>query len=96
MEEVETMELTANQLYKLYKEEGGTLKFSNWLTREKTKGIFPINSDLNQEVYMALNGIKEKEMSNKNRVLGFPITTLYIMGGIIVGAIIVSQLIKKK
>jgi hypothetical protein len=45
---------------------------------------------------MALNGIKEKEMSNKNRVLGFPITTLYIMGGIIVGAIIVSQLIKKK
>ncbi len=96
MEEVETMELTANQLYKIYKEEGGTLKFSNWLTREKTKGIFPINSDLNQEVYMALNGIKEKTMENKNRVLGFPITTLYIMGGIIVGAIIVSKLIKKK
>jgi hypothetical protein len=96
MEEVETMELTANQLYKIYKEEGGTLKFSNWLTREKTKGIFPINSDLNQEVYMALNGIKEKTMENKNRVLGFPISTLYIMGGIIVGAIIVSKLIKKK
>jgi hypothetical protein len=98
MEEVETMELTANQLYKIYKDEGGTLKFSNWLTREKTKGIFPINSDLNQEVYMALNGIKEKEkeMGNKNRVLGFPISTLYIMGGIIVGAIIVSKLIKKK
>ena len=96
MEEVETMELTANQLYKIYKEEGGTLKFSNWLTREKTKGIFPINSDLNQEVYMALNGIKEKTMDNKNRVLGFPISTLYIMGGIIVGAIIVSKLIKKK
>ena len=98
MEEVETIELTANQLYKIYKDEGGTLKFSNWLTREKTKGIFPINSDLNQEVYMALNGIKEKEkeMVNKNRVLGFPISTLYIMGGIIVGAIIISKLIKKK
>jgi hypothetical protein len=96
MEEVETMELTANQLYKIYKEDGGTLKFSNWLTREKTKGIFPINSDLNQEVYMALNGIKEKTMENKNRVLGFPISTLYIMGGIIVGAIIFSKLIKKK
>ena len=96
MEQVETIELTANQLYKIYKEEGGTLKFSNWLTREKTKGIFPINSDLNQEVYMALNGIKDKEMVNKNRVLGFPISTLYIMGGIIVGAIIVSKLIKKK
>ncbi len=96
MEEVETMELTANQLYKIYKEDGGTLKFSNWLTREKTKGIFPINSDLNEEVYMAINGVKENEKKNKNRVLGFPLSTLYIMGGIIVGAIIVSKLIKKK
>ncbi|MFY8161480.1 MAG: hypothetical protein ACOVNU_09135 [Candidatus Kapaibacteriota bacterium] len=90
------MELTANQLYKIYKEDGGTLKFSNWLTREKTKGIFPINSDLNEEVYMAINGVKENEKKNKNRVLGFPLSTLYIMGGIIVGAIIVSKLIKKK
>ena len=96
MEQVETIELTANQLYKIYKEDGGTLKFSNWLTREKTKGIFPINSDLNEEVYMAINGIKETEKMNKNRVLGFPLSTLYIMGGIIVGAIIVSKLIKKK
>ena len=96
MEEVETIELTANQLYKIYKEDGGTLKFSNWLTREKTKGIFPINSDLNEEVYMAINGIKQNEKMNKNRVLGFPTSTLYIMGGIIVGAIIISQIIKKK
>jgi hypothetical protein len=96
MEEVETVELTANQLYKIYKEDGGTLKFSDWLTREKKKGIFPINSDLNEEVYFALNGVKEAEKMNKNRVLGFPISTLYIMGGIIVGAIIVSKLIKKK
>lgn len=96
MEELETIELTANQLYKIYKDDGGTLKFSNWLTREKTKGIFPINSELNEEVYMAINGVKENEKMKKNRVLGFPLTTLYIMGGIIVGAIIVSKLIKKK
>ena len=94
MQELETKEFTANQLYKRYKDDGGTLKFANWLTREKKKGIFPINSDLNEEVYMALNGLKEK--SDKKRVLGFPISTLYIMGGIIVGAIIVSKLIKKK
>lgn len=96
MEELETIELTANQLYKIYKDDGGTLKFSNWLTREKTKGIFPINSELNEEVYMAINGVKENEKMKKNRVLGFPLSTLYIMGGIIVGAIIVSKLIKKK
>jgi hypothetical protein len=38
--------LTANQLFKKYKEEGGTLNFSDWLTREKTKGVFPLNSGL--------------------------------------------------
>ena len=37
--------LTANQLFKQYKDEGGTLNFSDWLTREKTKGIFPLNSN---------------------------------------------------
>ena len=30
-------QLTANQLFKKYKEDGGTLNFSEYLTREKTK-----------------------------------------------------------
>jgi hypothetical protein len=42
--------LTANQLFKKYKDEGGTLNFSEWLTREKTKGVFPLNDGLNQEI----------------------------------------------
>ena len=37
MGEVETKELTANQLYKQYKDDGGTLVFSKWLDREKKK-----------------------------------------------------------
>ena len=46
--------LTANQLFKQYKDEGGTLNFSDWLTREKTKGIFPLNSGLNEEINLSL------------------------------------------
>ena len=94
MNDMEVKEYTANQLYKKYKDEDGTLNFSNWLTREKKKGIFPINSDLNEEVYMALNGMNDTEKSKT--VLGFPKSTLIIMGVVIVGAIVVSQLMKKK
>jgi hypothetical protein len=93
---METMvkEKTANQLYKDYKEDGGTLNFSNWLTREKRKGVFPISKDINEEVYMALNGINEQKKSN--RILGFPTSTLIIVGVVIIGAVVVSQVIKKK
>ena len=86
--------LTANQLFKEYKDEGGTLNFSDWLTREKTKGIFPINSNLNQEVSKKLNDLKEEEM-NKT-VLGFPVSTLLIAGGVIIVAIVAVNVLKKK
>ncbi len=92
--EVEVKELTANQLYKQYRDEGGTLNFSGWLNREKKKGIFPINANLNEEVYMALNGMNEDEKSKT--IMGFPKSTLIIVGVVIVGAIVVSQIMKKK
>lgn len=87
-------ELTANQLYKIYKGEGGTLNFSEWLTREKTKGVFPLNDNLNSEVQKVIKKQKRKEM-NKT-VLGFPVTTLIIVGVVIVGAIVVSRMMKKQ
>ena len=59
--------LTANQLFKEYKDEGGTLNFSDWLTREKTKGIFPINANLNQEVGRKLIDLKQE--SDHNQVI---------------------------
>ena len=77
-----------------YKEEGGTLNFSNWLSREKTKGVFPLNQNLNEEVYMALNGIKDTGKSD-GRILGFPKSILIITGLIIVGAIVYTKVIKK-
>ena len=86
--------LTANQLFKEYKDEGGTLNFSDWLTREKTKGIFPINANLNQEVGRQLIDLKQEEM-NKT-VLGFPVSTLLIAGGVIIVAIVAVNVLKKK
>jgi len=95
MEEVNLdKKLTANQLFKEYKDEGGTLNFSDWLTREKTKGIFPINSNLNQEVGKKLTDLKQEEM-NKT-VLGFPVSTLLIAGGVIIVAIVAVNVLKKK
>jgi hypothetical protein len=86
--------LTANQLFKKYKEEGGTLNFSDWLTREKTKGVFPLNSGLNEEINLTLNKLKIKKMDKT--VLGFPVKTLYLVGGVLVAAVVISKLIKKK
>ena len=95
MEEVNVeKKLTANQLFKQYKDEGGTLAFSDWLSREKTKGIFPINSNLNKEIGEKLNILKKEEMSKT--VLGFPVSTLLIAGGVIVVAIVAVNVLKKK
>jgi hypothetical protein len=85
--------LTANQLYKIYKDEGGTKNFSEWLTREKTKGVFPLNAEINEEIQKSIKSFKTKEM-NKT-VLGFPVSTLVIVGVVIVGAIVVSKYMKK-
>lgn len=88
--------LTANQLFKKYKEEGGTLNFSEWLTREKTKGVFPLNSGLNEEINLTLTKIKTKKKDMNKTILGMPVKTLYIVGGIIVLAVIARQIMKKK
>lgn len=86
--------LTANQLYKIYKEEGGTLGFSAWLTREKSKGVFPLNSEINTEVNNLIAQNKKAEM--RKTVLGFPVSTLLLVGVVVVGAIVVSKYMKKK
>lgn len=86
--------LTANQLFKIYKDDGGTLNFSEWLTREKTKGVFPLNGALNEEVQKTLSKVKTKEM-NKT-VLGFPVRTLVIAGAVIAAAVAVSIYLKNR
>lgn len=86
--------LTANQLFKQYKNEGGTLGFSDWLTREKAKGVFPINASLNKEINETIDEQKKKDM-NKT-ILGFPTKTLIFVGVILVSAVVISQLIKNK
>ena len=86
--------MTANQLFKQYKDEGGILNFSDWLSREKKKGVFPLNANLNDDINKKLLEIKTIDMNST--ILGFPTKTLIIAGSIIVVAIIVNQIIKKK
>jgi hypothetical protein len=87
-------ELTANQLYKIYKDEGGTLTFKNWLTREKTKGEFPLDANVNGEINNTLTNLTTKNMDSTT--LGFPTKNLLIIGGVIVAAIVVMKYMKKK
>ena len=87
-------ELTANQLFKIYKDEGGKLKFSEWIKIEKTKVLFPLNANLNEDVQETLKKVKEKEM--KKTVLGFPVSTLLIAGGVIILAVVAAKMINKK
>lgn len=94
MGEVETKELTANQLYKQYKDDGGTLVFSKWLDREKKKGIFPLNMDLNNEVYKAINGVNEKSISAKGMSVGKSNTTLFVVLGLVIGSFVAYKIYK--
>lgn len=87
-------QLSANQLYKIYQTDGGTLTFSEWLTREKTKGVFPLNGALNEEVQKTLKTVKIEKM-NKT-ILGFPVRTLVIAGAVIAIAVVASIYLKKK
>ena len=87
---------SANQLFKKYKQDGGSLNFSDWLNKQKSKGIFPINENLDNEIQITINEINENDKKMNNTVLGFPVKTLYIVGGIIVAAIVINQILKKK
>ena len=87
--------LTANQVFKQYRDEGGTLNFSDFLTREKTKGVFPLNSNLNEEINLYLKEIKKNKNMNKT-FFGFPTKTLVIAGAIIVVGIVATAMLNKK
>lgn len=82
--------LTANQLYRLYKDNGGNLNFSDWLNREKAKGVYPLNSNISNDIIMSIEEIKNQE-NMKKTILGFPVSVLVITGVIIVGAIVYTK-----
>jgi hypothetical protein len=90
------MNESANQLFKKYKQDGGSLNFSDWLNKQKSKGIFPINENLDNEIKTTLNEINENDKNMNKTVLGFPVKTFYIVGGIIVATIVINQILKKK
>ena len=82
--------LTANQLYKNYRINGGNLKFSDWINTQKNNGIYPVNKELDTEVNNTLSEL-ENNINDKNSYQG-----LYFIGAIIVVAIVVNKLMKNK
>jgi hypothetical protein len=65
------------------------------LSREKKKGVFPLNANLNENINNKISELRNKKDMNKT-VFGFPTKTLLLVGGVIVGAIILNQILKKK
>jgi hypothetical protein len=55
-----------------------------------------LNDGLNQEINLTLNKFKTKEKDMGKTVLGMPVKTLYIVGGIILLAVVARQIMKKK
>lgn len=90
-----TINKSANTIYKEYKAQGGTLSFKDFIEREKQKGVFPLNIKLNEEVENSIVQFeKQKEMDKK--ILGLPVKTVVIAGSIIVLAIVITKVVKKK
>jgi prophage maintenance system killer protein len=81
--------LTANQLYKNYKIEGGNMKFAEWINAQKNNGVYPINKELNSDVNDALKELDVNIDKNKYQ-------DLYIISAIFIVAIIVNKLIKNR
>jgi hypothetical protein len=82
--------LTANQLYKNYKINGGNLKFSDWINTQKNNGIYPLNKELDSEVNNKLNELETDKNDNNS------FQALYLFGAIIVVAIVLNKLMKNK
>jgi len=55
-----------------------------------------LNSNLNEEINISLSKLEKEKVMKGTTVLGFPLKTIYIAGGVIVLAIIIGQIVKKK
>lgn len=85
---------SANILYREYKKSGGTLSFKDFIEREKTKGVFPLNVALNEEVQEAYQQYKNSKTMSDKKILGLPQNTLIIAAGVIIVAVLVYKYAK--
>ena len=91
----------ANQMYIV---SGSTLPFTQWLNREKAKGVVipqkGVSDTIDEDLQKELVGENEKEFSNftanKNKIFGLNKTILILSGVIIIGAIAYKVYVKKK
>lgn len=88
---------TANKLYKEYKNGGGTLSFKEYIQREKDKGVFPLNIELNDEIQAEiLNYKKTKDNKMDKKIVGLPVKTLVIAGSVILIPLVAYKIIKNR
>ena len=89
---------TANKLYKEYKNGGGTLSFKEFIQREKDKGVFPLNIELNDDIQNTLVNYKlnKKEEDMDKKILGLPVKTLVIAGSLILISLVAYKIIKNR
>jgi hypothetical protein len=90
---------TANKLYKEYKNGGGTLSFKEFIQREKDKGVFPLNIELNDDIQNTLVNYKlnkKEEDMDKKKILGLPVKTLVIAGSLILISLVAFKIIKNR
>ena len=88
----------------MYKESGSTLPFTQWLNREKAKGVVipqkGVSDTIDEELQKELVGVNENEFSNftdnKKTIFGLNKTILILSGVIIIGAIAYKIYVKKK
>lgn len=87
---------TANKLYKEYKSGGGTLSFKEFIQREKDKGVFPLNIELNDEIQTTLTNYKKNNKEMDKKIVGLPVKTLVIAGSVILIAVVAYKIIKNR
>jgi hypothetical protein len=87
---------TANKLYKEYKNSGGTLSFKEYIQREKDKGVFPLNIELNDEIQTQIVSYKKNKEDMNKKIVGLPVKTLVIAGSVILISLVAYKIIKNR
>jgi hypothetical protein len=76
------MRKNANQLYKDYRKEGGTLNFAGWINREKKKGFLNATGDVQIPLNQPLSDSISRTLDSMHRQAGYQdsLSNEYVLG----------------
>lgn len=89
--------MTANQQYKKYRKEGGTLSFAEYMTRERAKGFLNMDGQYMPPVNKPLNDSIQDTLMKMRKSVGYKdaVENKYVLGihkNIWIGVIAVSAI----